>query len=29
MFSITVHGLSIHLLFQVENLEAIMDVRHY
>ena len=29
MFSTSLHGLSIHMLSQVEYLEAIMAVRHY
>lgn len=29
MFSISVHGLSIYLLSQDENLEAIRDVRYH
>lgn len=29
MFSTSVHGLSIHMLSQVEYLEAIMAVKHY
>lgn len=29
MFSISVYALSIHLLSQIENLEATMVVRHF